>query len=268
MTSEFISKNIATNPNVTVGAFIADGNMFIDYLEQKWLTNYVPEFKNIWKNICTYIYDNNLGYRLCYNLRNFDQHPQNHAASQIINEVIEEIDSNRFEYYLNIPGFYKDRQIKNKMEKKAKKKTEKETEKKAKKDLSYLQKNGNNGFSKYARTYIINITLLYNLALTQFFNKNVEEIKDVYSYLYRHNFSKIIIKSVDDRNKKIIGTSYADDIVTTLDIDDFLHRFESKGIINDQNILDIRNGNPDTYNSYLTSTQILENVIKIRFSQK
>jgi hypothetical protein len=247
--SGFLLTDTATNSNVTVGAFLSDGNMFIDYLDQKWLTQYIPEFKNSWKKLCAYTYDNNLGYRLCYNLRNFDQHPRNHEASPIISETVEKIDENRVEYYLNMSGLYNDRQIRNKMEK----------------DFSYLQSNENNEFSKYARNYMINLTLLYNLALTHFFTKNIEKIKNVYTYLSRHNFDRVMIKSVDNRNKKIIGTDYANDVISTLDIDNFLHCFESKGIINEQNILDIRNGRSDTPNSYLTPTQILKNVIKKRF---
>lgn len=146
-------------------------------------------------------------------------------------------------------GLYNDRQIRNKMEK----------------DFSYLQKSENNEFSKYTRNYMINLTLLYNLALTYFFTKNIEKIRYIYSYLSRRNFDRVMIKSVDDCNEKIIGTAYANDVISTLDIDDFLHCFESKGIINEQNILDIRNGRSDTPNSYLTPTQILKNVIKERF---
>lgn len=247
--SGFLLTDTATNSNVTVGAFLSDGNMFIDYLDQKWLTQYIPEFKNSWKKLCAYTYDNNLGYRLCYNLRNFDQHPRNHAASPIISETVEKIDEDRVEYYLNMSGLYNDRQIRNKMEK----------------DFSYLQKSENNEFSKYTRNYMINLTLLYNLALTYFFTKNIEKIRYIYSYLSRRNFDRVMIKSVDDCNEKIIGTAYANDVISTLDIDDFLHCFESKGIINEQNILDIRNGRSDTPNSYLTPTQILKNVIKERF---
>lgn len=247
--SGFLLKNTAINHNVTVGAFLSDGNMFIDYLDQKWLTQYIPEFKNIWKKLCTYTYDNNLGYRLCYNLRNFDQHPRNHAASPIISETVEKIDENRVEYYLNILKIHNDKQIRNKMEE----------------DFSYLQKSENNEFSKYARNYMINLTLLYNLALTHFFTKNIEKIRNIYSYLSQHNFDRVMIKSVDDRSKKIKGTDYANNVVSTIDIDNFLHCFESKGIINEQNVLDIRNGKADTPNSHLTPTQILKNVVKKRF---
>ena len=105
---------------------------------------------------------------------------------------------------------------------------------------------------------MINLTLLYNLALTYFFTKNIEKIRNIYSYLSQHNFDRVMIKSVDDRSKKIKGTDYANNVVSTIDIDNFLHCFESKGIINEQNVLDIRNGKADTPNSHLTPTQILK----------
>ncbi|MCD7084081.1 hypothetical protein [Limosilactobacillus fastidiosus] len=248
--SNFISNDDTNNPNTVAGAFLVDGKRFLDYLEEEWLKHNMPEFQESWKRICTYIYDTNLGYRLCYNLRNYDQHPRNHTARQIINEMVENLNENRVEYYLNVIDICKDNKV---------------IRKKHESDRIYLQKNGNNEFSRYARNYMINITALYNLALTQFLTKNIENIKNIYSYLCEHNFNRVMIKSVDDCELKVVGVDYADDVISTVDIDDFLHRLENKGIINKQSILDIRNGNRDTPEPHLTAEQIVRNIIKERF---
>lgn len=109
-----ISQDMEINPNTIIGAFISDGNAFIDYLDQQWLERYVSNFKDNWKKVCSYIYDSNLGYRLCYNLRDFDQHPQGHAARQVIKEIGEDLGTERIDYYLNVAGIFSDDKIKKK----------------------------------------------------------------------------------------------------------------------------------------------------------
>lgn len=239
-----ISQDMEINPNTIIGAFISDGNAFIDYLDQQWLERYVSNFKDNWKKICSYIYDSNLGYRLCYNLRDFDQHPQGHAARQVIKEIGEDVGTERIDYYLNVAGIFSDDKIKKKM----------------KQDFLDLQEN--DLFTPYASNYMINLTILYNLALSQFVANNSEDIQEVYYYLVTHNFNERLIKSVDDYEFRITGEDYADDVITTFDVDYFLHRLEKKGIINAQVILDIRNGQEDTPDIRMASGDALKNVLK------
>ena len=66
-----------------------------------------------------------------------------------------------------------------------------------------------------------------------------------------------MIKSVDDYEFRITGEDYADDVITTFDVDYFLHRLEKKGIINAQVILDIRNGQEDTPDIRMASGKVL-----------
>lgn len=239
----FISEDETINPNTMVGAFLAEANMFMDYLNKEWLPHYVPVFQETWRKIRSYIYDTNLGYRLCYNLRNFDQHPQNHSASQIIKETADNVGENRVEYYLNVVAIYNDKKVQRKMSS----------------DFSKLQENPE--FAEYARDYMINITSLYNLALAQFFVENIDTLREVYDYLYENKFSKTVIKSVDNTTLKIEGIDFADEIISTNDIDFFLHQFEKKGIIDINNIADIRNGNEDTPDTFLTPEQIVKNIV-------
>lgn len=239
-----ISQDMEINPNTIIGAFLSDGNAFIDYLDQQWLERYVSNFKDNWKKICSYIYDSNLGYRLCYNLRDFDQHPQGHAARQVIKETEEDIDKKRIEYRLNIIGIISDGKTKYKL----------------RHDLFTLQKN--DLFTPYASNYMINLTILYNLALSQFVANNLEDIQEVYYYLVTHNFNERLIKSVDDYEFQITGEDYADDVITTFDVDYFLHSLEKKGIINAQVILDIRNGQEDTADIRASSGDALKNILR------
>lgn len=243
MTQIFDSEDQDTDPNTVVSAFLSDANMFIDYLEKQWIPHYVPIFKKQWKNMCTYIYDNNLGYRLCYNLRNYDQHPQGHSAQQIIKEVVDDVGEKRVEYFLNVVGIYRDDNFYRKM----------------KNDLFEIKENDE--FSKYARNYMINIISLYNSVLAQFLANNLESLREVYNYLIAQKFNRVMIKSVDSKTLRIEGSDYADDVISTVDIDDFLNRFETKGIINKQLVKDIRNGNDDTPDLYLTPEKILKNIV-------
>lgn len=120
----------------------------------------------------------------------------------------------------------------------------------------------NDLFTPYASNYMINLTILYNLALSQFVANNLEDIQEVYYYLVIHNFNERLIKSVDDYEFRITGEDYADDVITTFDVDYFLHRLEKKGIINAQVILDIRNGQEDTADIRVASGDALKNILK------
>ena len=95
-----ISQDMEINPNTIIGAFISDGMCLT--------------LKIIGKKVCSYIYDSNLGYRLCYNLRDFDQHPQGHAARQVIKEIGEDVGTERIDYYLNVAEIFSDDKIKKK----------------------------------------------------------------------------------------------------------------------------------------------------------
>ena len=61
-----------------------------------------------------FVHISNLGYRLCYNLRDFDQHPQGHAARQVIKEIGEDVGTERIDYYLNVAEIFSDDKIKKK----------------------------------------------------------------------------------------------------------------------------------------------------------
>lgn len=68
-------RNLSNQADNLISLFVSNMKRFIDYLEQQWLPHYLPEYKKIWKKqFCSFVYDHNLGYRLCYNLRDFDQH--------------------------------------------------------------------------------------------------------------------------------------------------------------------------------------------------
>ena len=85
----------------------------------------------------------------------------------------------------------------------------------------FLDLQENDLFTPYASNYMINLTILYNLALSQFVANNLEDIQEVYYYLVIHNFNERLIKSVDDYEFRITGEDYADDVITTFDVDYF-----------------------------------------------
>lgn len=242
------------NSNTLTSSFISSAKMFIDFLDEKWFNVQGKYNKNIkrfhkpWDIVRQYVYEHSLGYRLCYNLRDIDQHPKNHAGQQIIKDEtidINEFDQSRLEYEINTDFIFTDNIFAKKMQKK---------------DHRIID--NDNYFLHFARQYMFNLTILYKIALGSFITAHISKIQSIYNYLVFHGYVEKIYSSLDNKHLRRMGFGQPEDIVTTIDIDDWLEKLKNMDLLTKMDIAEVRNSDiTPSKNVDISDDQIIRNIV-------
>lgn len=147
-------------------SFIDSSKIFLDYLQNEWCNRNIKTNYEEWNNTRTSYFTNNLGYQVCYYLRNLREHSGN--GQVFIEFYPEQIDNSVvFDLKIDKEKILSDRR------------SARQFLDKVNVDSDYFTKEDNLLVNQYLKTYMACIKELYKLAIDKYFSENYLEIQKV-----------------------------------------------------------------------------------------